>query len=185
MAASPRWKIFDSEGQYQASAKDIGLAAMIVTFLGDGATIRDGPPRQRGLRRGSRVKEMTMEEQENAELRRKLSTLEAELMHQTGCAASEIEGVYRLPISKPVVNARMGDALRARFAAEDQAKALLDTHALLVAALTRLCAEARETVGFAGSLSRQAGGRFAERFAKFDSEILQAEQALAAAKGEA
>lgn len=42
MAASPRWKIFDSEGQYQASAKDVGLAAVIVSFLGDGATIRDG-----------------------------------------------------------------------------------------------------------------------------------------------
>ena len=42
MAGSPRWKIFDSEGRYQASAKDVGLAAMIVTFLGDGATIRDG-----------------------------------------------------------------------------------------------------------------------------------------------
>ena len=42
MAASPRWKIFDSEGQYQASAKDAFLAAMIVAFLGDGATIRDG-----------------------------------------------------------------------------------------------------------------------------------------------
>jgi hypothetical protein len=42
MAASPRWKIYDSEGQYQASAKDVGLAAMIVMLLGDGATIRDG-----------------------------------------------------------------------------------------------------------------------------------------------
>lgn len=42
MAASPRWKIFDSEGEYQASAKDIFLAAMIVSFLGDGAQIRDG-----------------------------------------------------------------------------------------------------------------------------------------------
>ena len=42
MAASPRWKIYDSESQYQASAKDVGLAAMIVTFLGSGATIRDG-----------------------------------------------------------------------------------------------------------------------------------------------
>lgn len=42
MAASPRWKIFDSDGEYQASVKDVALAAMIVTFLGNGAQIRDG-----------------------------------------------------------------------------------------------------------------------------------------------
>lgn len=42
MAASPRWKIFDREGEYQASVKDVMLAAMIVAFLGDGAQIRDG-----------------------------------------------------------------------------------------------------------------------------------------------
>ena len=42
MAASPRWKVFNREGEYQGSVKDVVLAAVLVSFLGDGAQIRDG-----------------------------------------------------------------------------------------------------------------------------------------------
>ncbi len=42
MAASPRFKVYDSAGQYQAACKEIEAAASLVAFYGDGATIRDG-----------------------------------------------------------------------------------------------------------------------------------------------
>lgn len=41
MAASPRWKVYDSEKRYQASCKEIEAAAALMGFYGDGATIRD------------------------------------------------------------------------------------------------------------------------------------------------
>jgi hypothetical protein len=34
------WKVYDAEKVYQASCKEVELAAVIVAFLGDGATIR-------------------------------------------------------------------------------------------------------------------------------------------------
>ncbi len=42
MANSPRWKVYDAQRQYQAATKDTVLAAVLVAFLGPGATIRDG-----------------------------------------------------------------------------------------------------------------------------------------------
>ena len=42
MAGSPRWKVYDSDGVYQASCKDTEAAALIVSFYGTGSTIRDG-----------------------------------------------------------------------------------------------------------------------------------------------
>jgi hypothetical protein len=40
MAASPRWKIYDSEGTYQGATKEIEAAAALVAFYGPGATIK-------------------------------------------------------------------------------------------------------------------------------------------------
>lgn len=45
MAASPQWKVFDSNGQYQAACKEPEGAAVLVTFYGEGATIRFGHKR--------------------------------------------------------------------------------------------------------------------------------------------
>lgn len=42
MAASPFWKIFDAHGKYQASCHDLGAAAALMAFYGDGATVRTG-----------------------------------------------------------------------------------------------------------------------------------------------
>lgn len=41
MAATPRFKVFDSKGVYQASCKEIEAAAVVVGFYGDGARIKD------------------------------------------------------------------------------------------------------------------------------------------------
>ena len=42
MAASPRWKIYTRFDEYIGSAKEISLAAAMMTVLGTGATIRNG-----------------------------------------------------------------------------------------------------------------------------------------------
>lgn len=42
MAASPRFKVFDSSGVYQAACHEIEAASVVVTLYGEGATIRDG-----------------------------------------------------------------------------------------------------------------------------------------------
>lgn len=42
MAASPRWKIYDDKGDYQAAVKEAEAAACLVSFYGLGATIRRG-----------------------------------------------------------------------------------------------------------------------------------------------
>ena len=40
--AAPRFKVYDEDGKYQAACKQAEVAALLVTFFGDGATIRDG-----------------------------------------------------------------------------------------------------------------------------------------------
>jgi len=40
MAASPMWKVYNAAKVYQAACKEVELAAVLVAFLGDGATIR-------------------------------------------------------------------------------------------------------------------------------------------------
>jgi len=42
MAQSPRYKIYDAAGEYQASVKDLTLAGGLMAILGEGATVRDG-----------------------------------------------------------------------------------------------------------------------------------------------
>lgn len=42
MAASPQYKIYDSNGKYQGAVKDIAAGLVLVSFFGDGATIRRG-----------------------------------------------------------------------------------------------------------------------------------------------
>lgn len=42
MAASPKFKVFDKHGEYLASCKRPEEAAVLMAFLGEGATIRDG-----------------------------------------------------------------------------------------------------------------------------------------------
>jgi len=44
MAASPKFKIYDANGQYQAACHEPEAAAALVSFYGDGATIRDSHP---------------------------------------------------------------------------------------------------------------------------------------------
>lgn len=39
MAATPRFKIFDADGEYQAATKRPEEAAAVVALLGEGATI--------------------------------------------------------------------------------------------------------------------------------------------------
>ena len=41
MAASPRWKVYDRTGIYQASCKEIEAAGSLMAFYGAGALIRD------------------------------------------------------------------------------------------------------------------------------------------------
>jgi hypothetical protein len=38
----PQWKVYTSEGKYEAATKAPETAAAVVAFLGDGATIRYG-----------------------------------------------------------------------------------------------------------------------------------------------
>lgn len=40
MAQSPKWKVFDADGRYQAACKEIEAAAALMGFYGEGATIR-------------------------------------------------------------------------------------------------------------------------------------------------
>ena len=40
MAASPRFKVYDANGTYQAACKEPEAAAALVCIYGDGATIR-------------------------------------------------------------------------------------------------------------------------------------------------
>jgi hypothetical protein len=40
MAQSPKWKVYDACGTYQAACKEIEAAAALIGFYGDGATIR-------------------------------------------------------------------------------------------------------------------------------------------------
>lgn len=40
MAQSPKWKIYDAHGTYQAACKEIEAAAALIGFYGEGATIR-------------------------------------------------------------------------------------------------------------------------------------------------
>ena len=42
MASSPQWKVYDSEGIYQAACKEIESASILVTWYGTGSTIRKG-----------------------------------------------------------------------------------------------------------------------------------------------
>ena len=42
MAASPRYKLFDANGTYQASSKQPELLAACIGLLGNGAHIKDG-----------------------------------------------------------------------------------------------------------------------------------------------
>jgi hypothetical protein len=42
MAAAPRWKVYDSQGRYQAACKELEAAASLMGFYGDGASIHDG-----------------------------------------------------------------------------------------------------------------------------------------------
>lgn len=42
MAATPRFKVYDAQGIYQAACKEAEVAAVVVALLDDGATIRDG-----------------------------------------------------------------------------------------------------------------------------------------------
>ncbi len=40
MAAAPRFKVYDSHGEYQAACKEIEAAAALMSVYGDGSTIR-------------------------------------------------------------------------------------------------------------------------------------------------
>ena len=42
MAASPQYKVYTANGEYEAACKSVKAAAAVVTFLGEGATIRAG-----------------------------------------------------------------------------------------------------------------------------------------------
>ena len=42
MASTPRFKVYDAQGVYQASVKNTTLAAAVVSLLGEGATVRLG-----------------------------------------------------------------------------------------------------------------------------------------------
>ena len=48
MAGSPKWKVYDADGTYQAACKDIVAAAALVgSFYCEGSTIRLGHPKKR------------------------------------------------------------------------------------------------------------------------------------------
>ena len=40
MATSPRWKVYDRDGNYQAACRELAAAAALIAFYGDGATLR-------------------------------------------------------------------------------------------------------------------------------------------------
>lgn len=40
MAQSPRYKVYDANGTYQAACKDVAAAAALCAFYGEGSTIR-------------------------------------------------------------------------------------------------------------------------------------------------
>lgn len=42
MSGTPRWKVYDADGEYQAACKEVEAAATVVAMYGQGATIRDG-----------------------------------------------------------------------------------------------------------------------------------------------
>jgi len=42
MAGSPEWKVFDRHGTYQAAVKEPEAAAVLVSWYGDGASVRWG-----------------------------------------------------------------------------------------------------------------------------------------------
>jgi len=42
MAGSPKWKVYDAAGQYVASCKEPEAGAVLVSFYGNGSTIRSG-----------------------------------------------------------------------------------------------------------------------------------------------
>lgn len=42
MAASPRYKVHDSEGTYQSSCKDLEAAKTVCEYYGKGSVVRDG-----------------------------------------------------------------------------------------------------------------------------------------------
>lgn len=42
MASTPRLKVFDADGTYQAACHDYAAAALLMSLYGDGATIRLG-----------------------------------------------------------------------------------------------------------------------------------------------
>ena len=41
MASSPRFKVYDAEGRYQAACHEAEAAACLVELYGDGSTVRD------------------------------------------------------------------------------------------------------------------------------------------------
>lgn len=45
MAGTPVFKVYDAQGVYQAACKEIEAAAALMTFYGEGATIRNGHSR--------------------------------------------------------------------------------------------------------------------------------------------
>ena len=45
MAASPRYKVYTAEGEYEAAVKHPEIAAVVVYVLGEGATVRAGHQR--------------------------------------------------------------------------------------------------------------------------------------------
>lgn len=45
MASSPRWKVYDACKQYRAACHEIEAAAVLVSFYGDGSTIRSNHKR--------------------------------------------------------------------------------------------------------------------------------------------
>jgi hypothetical protein len=46
MAAAPQFKIFDSQGEYMGACKELEGASALVSFYGEGATIRNGHPKK-------------------------------------------------------------------------------------------------------------------------------------------
>lgn len=46
MAGSPKWKVYDANGKYQAACKEIEAAAVLASWYEHGATIRFGHPKK-------------------------------------------------------------------------------------------------------------------------------------------
>lgn len=40
MAGSPKWKVYDPDGVYMASTKEVAGAALLMSLYGEGSTIR-------------------------------------------------------------------------------------------------------------------------------------------------